>query len=84
MLEPGKMSPRWLLWQQPHHGIETVRRTQYGEQMNPPKLGSTEIVAPSLPPVARQQMVYERIWNVARKHGQKLGGASGGKGGLHT
>ena len=84
VIEPGKKSPRWLLWQQTHHGIETVRRTQYGEQMNPPKLGGAEIVAASLPSVARQQMIYELIWNKARKHRQKLGGASGGKRCLHT
>jgi hypothetical protein len=84
MIEPGKTSPRRLLWQQTHHGVETVRRTQYGEQMNPPKLGGTEIVAASLPPVARQQLIYELVWNEARKHCQKLGGASGRKGCLHT
>src|SRR5277367_4408768 len=84
VIQPGKTPPRWLLWQQTHHGIETVRRTQYGEQMNPPKLGGTEIVASSLPPVARQQMIDELVWNKARKHCQKLGGASDGKGCLHT
>ena len=27
VIKSGKTSPRWLLWEQAHHGIETVRRT---------------------------------------------------------
>jgi hypothetical protein len=84
VIEPGKTSPRWLLWQQPHHGVETVRRTQHGEQMNPPKLGGTEIVAAALAAVARKQIIDELVRNEARKHFQKFGRASGGKECLHT
>jgi hypothetical protein len=84
VIEPGKTSQRRLLWQQAHHGVEAVCWTQYGQQMNPPKLGGTEIVAAALASVARKQTVDELVRNEARKYFQKFGGACGGKGCLHT
>ena len=47
--------------------------------MNPPKRGGTEIVASSLPAVARKQTVDELIRNKGCERFQKFGCASGGK-----
>ena len=79
VMEQPKTPPGRLLWKQAHDGIETVRRTQYRQQMNPPKLGGTEVVATSLTAIARQQAVDELVRNIGRKRIQQLGGSGGRK-----
>jgi hypothetical protein len=63
MIEPRKPSPVTLFWQQAHHGIEAVRRTQQNQQMHPPKLGRAEKVAAALAAVARKEPVDKLVWN---------------------
>ena len=79
VMEQPKTPPGRRLWKPAHDGIETVRRTQHRQPMNPPKPGGAEVVATSLAAIARQQAVDELVRNIGRKRIQQFGGSGGGK-----
>jgi hypothetical protein len=64
LFEKPKTPPGRRLWKQAHDGIETVRRTQHGQPMNPPKLGGAKVVAAPLAAVTRKQAVDELVRHI--------------------
>lgn len=83
MTNPRKPPPRALLGKQADHGIETVRRGQQREQMNPPQLRRAEVMAAARMGSCGEEGVNELIWNQGRKPVQKLGRAGDWERRLH-
>jgi hypothetical protein len=63
VMEMSKAPPVPLLWKQANQGVETVRRGQQRQQMNPPKLGGAEMLAWPRVRSSRQEGVDERVGN---------------------